>query len=64
MAEVTISVAGMSDVVRGLEQGIETLRGTQSSLRATLNRFDLDPSPLLTIGWAVTWAVDSLPGVR
>lgn len=64
MAEVTISVAGMSDVVRGLEQGIETLRGTQSSLRATLDRFDLDTSQVMKIGQSVNWAVEELPGVR
>lgn len=64
MAQVTISAAGMSDVVRGLEQGIETLRGAQSSLRATLDRFDLDTSRTATIGLSVDWALTELPGVR
>ena len=64
MAEVTISVLGMSEVVRGLERGIDTLRHTQSTLRSTLDRYGLDTSRTLAIGQSVTWAVDTLPGVR
>lgn len=64
MAKVQISVAGMTEVVHGLERAWETLRVGQSVLRSTLDEFDLDTSRAAVIGWSVDWVVDELPGVR
>lgn len=64
MAKVWIGITEMGDVVRGLENGIETLRGAQESLRDSLDTFDLDTWRPATIGLSVDWAVDELPGVR
>lgn len=64
MALVTIDVLGMSEVVRGLERGIESLRHAQSGLRTTLQRFDVDSYRTVTMRAAVDWATDVLPGVR
>lgn len=64
MATVTIDVIGMSEVVRGLERGIESLRHAQSGLRTTMLRFGVDSSRTATMRDAVDWATDVLPGVR
>ena len=64
MAKVWIGITEMGDVVRGLENGIDTLRGSQESLRASLDTFDLDTWRPAAIGSSIDWAVDELPGVR
>ena len=64
MVKVTIDVAGMGRVVRGIESGIETIADGQSALRGTLNRFDVSSARVWAISRAVTWAQDELPGLR
>ena len=64
MAEVRIDVAGMADVVRGLEEGIETVLHARDQLRADLDRLDLDPSRTWALDGPVAWARGELPGVR
>ncbi len=64
MATVTIDVAGMGRVVRGIETGIETINDARASLRTTLDRFEVHSSRVWSISRAVTWAEGELPGLR
>ncbi|MBO0924322.1 hypothetical protein J1G44_07465 [Cellulomonas sp. zg-ZUI199] len=63
MAEVRIDVAGMADVVRGLEEGIETVLRARDLLRTELDRLGLDSSGTWTLDGPVAWARGELPGV-
>ena len=59
-----IDVLGMADVVRGLEEGIETTTRARDSLRASLGQLNLDTSRTWALDGPVAWARGELPGVR
>lgn len=56
MAEVTIDVAGMRRVLSGLEEGMATVERNRDSLRATMDRFDVDSSRIWAVARVLTWA--------
>lgn len=64
MALAKIDVAGMADVVTGVEQGADRLEAARSVLSGRLARHDLDTSRTHTLGSAAQWARDTLPGLR
>lgn len=64
MAEVRIDVQGMADIVRGLEEGIETTLRARDSLRSALGRFSIDSSRTWSLEGPVAWARNELPGLR
>jgi len=64
MALATIDVAGMGDVVSGVERGMDRLESARSVLAGRLARHDLDTSRTHTLGTAAQWARDALPGLR
>ncbi|MBD8058730.1 hypothetical protein IC607_07100 [Cellulomonas sp. JH27-2] len=64
MAKATIDVQGMSRIVTGIQNGIETLDSARTSLRTTLAHYYLDTSRTAALQGPADWARDELPSLR
>jgi len=64
MAKATIDVQGMSRIVTGIQNGIDTLDSARSSLRTTLSHYYLDTSRTAALQGPADWARDELPSLR
>jgi len=64
MAKATIDVQGMSRIVTGIQNGIETLDSARTSLRTTLSHYYLDTARTAALQGPADWARDELPSLR